>query len=328
MTPFVFKVKSLMRVIRGIHNLRPEHRGCVATIGNFDGVHTGHQSLLRALRERANALNLPVTVVVFEPQPREFFDREFDRKDAPGRITRFRNKLERLAAEGVDQVVCLSFNERLRALTAEQFVKDLIVDGLDVKHLVVGDDFKFGCDRSGDYDFLLDTSKRYGFDLAGMDTFSHEQQRVSSTRVREVLEAANFDLAAELLGWRYQISGKVIHGRKLGRQLGVPTANVQLSNLKAPFNGVFSVIATLGDVKLPGVANLGIKPTVHGIAPSLEVHILAGLEQLESSNLYGKRLIVEFKQKIRDEKKFDGIDALTSAIKHDIEIAKAYFNLD
>lgn len=313
-----------MRVIRGIHNLRPEHRGCVATIGNFDGVHQGHQSLLRALKCRGQDLNLPVTVIIFEPQPREFFDRISGQNSAPGRITRFRDKVQRLFLEGVDQVVCLSFNERLRSLTAGQFVQQLIVDGLDVKHLVVGDDFKFGCDRSGDYEFLVEASKRFGFELASMDTFSLDQERVSSTRVREVLNAGDFALASQLLGWNYQISGKVVHGRKLGRQIGVPTANVQLSNVKAPFSGVFAVEAKLGDIIMPAVANLGIKPTVNGIAPSLEVHVLSNLVD---SDLYGKRLSVEFKQKIRDEKKFDGIDALKAAIEQDIETAKAYFKL-
>lgn len=310
-----------MRVIRGIHNLRSEHKGCVATIGNFDGVHQGHQSLLKALKARAKALNLPVTVIVFEPQPREYFDRD----GAPGRITRFRDKVERLFVEGVDQVVCLSFNERLRTLTAEQFVRSLLIDGLGVKHLVVGDDFKFGCDRSGDYEYLLKASQQFDFELASMDTFSLDSERVSSTRIREVLNNGDFGLASELLGWPYSISGKVVHGRKLGRQLGVPTANIQLSNIKSPFRGVFAVSARLGDQVMPGVANLGIKPTIHGVSPSLEVHVLSNLV---SPDLYGRRLTIEFHKKIRDEQKFDGIDALKAAIEQDIEIAKAYFNLD
>jgi riboflavin kinase/FMN adenylyltransferase len=309
-----------MRVIRGIHNLRSEHKGCVATIGNFDGVHRGHQSLLQALKLRAKALSLPVTVIIFEPQPREFFSKE----GAPGRITRFRDKVERLFLEGVDQIVCLSFNERLRSLTAEKFVQTLLVDGLDVKHLVVGDDFKFGCDRSGDYDYLLNASKQFGFELASMATFSHQDSRISSTRVREVLDSGDFDLAAELLGWRYQISGKVVHGRKLGRQLGVPTANLQLSNIKSPFSGVFAVTAKHDETVMPAVANLGIKPTVNGVAPSLEVHILDGLE---SPDLYSKRLSIEFHAKIRDEKKFNGIEELKAAIEQDIETAKTHFNV-
>jgi len=320
-----------MRVIRGIHNLRQEHRGCVATIGNFDGVHQGHQSLIRALKVRARELNLPVIVMVFEPQPREYFDREC----APGRITRFRDKIDRLFSEGVDQVVCLSFNERLRSLTAEQFVEKLIVKGLDVKHLVVGDDFRFGCDRSGDYQFLTFASEKFGFELSNMTTFSHDELRVSSTRVREVLDNADFELAEELLGWPYQISGKVVHGRKLGRQIGVPTANVQLSNLKAPFSGVFAVEATVVSNQedsvavLSAVANLGIKPTVNGIAPSLEVHILSSLADagIKDNDLYGKRLSVRFRKKNRDEKKFDGIDALKAAIEQDIATAKAFFNI-
>lgn len=329
-----------MRVIRGIHNLRQEHRGCVATIGNFDGVHQGHQSLIRALKQRANELSLPVAVIIFEPQPREYFcrefDRAFDRDDAPGRITRFRDKVERLFSEGVDQVVCLSFNDRLRSLTAEQFVEKLIVNGLDVKHLVVGDDFRFGCDRSGDYQFLTSASEKFGFELSNMATFSHDELRVSSTRVREVLNNAEFELAEELLGWPYQISGKVVHGRKLGRQIGVPTANVQLSNLKAPFSGVFAVEATVvsnqekgSSPALSAVANLGIKPTVNGIAPSLEVHILSSLAEagIKDNDLYGKRLSVRFRKKIRDEKKFDGIDALKAAIEQDIATAKAFFNI-
>lgn len=314
-----------MRIIRGLHNIRPEHRGCVATIGNFDGVHTGHKSLISRLKVEAAKLDLPVTVVIFEPQPREYFDPV----SAPGRITRFADKVSQLAKAGVEQVVCLSFNDRLRALTADEFVQTLLLDGLGVKFLVVGDDFRFGCDRSGDFEFLKQVSGDHDFELVSMDTFSHQQERVSSTLVREVLNNADFDLAERLLGWRYAISGKVVHGQKLGRQLGVPTANIQLSNLKSPFNGVFAVkVSSCDDEQISrfeAVANLGVKPTVNGIAPSLEVHIIDGRFQPEVDGLYGTKLNIEFCHKLRNEQKFDGIEALKAQIEQDIADAATWF---
>ena len=278
------------------------------------------------MKVEAKKKNLPVTVVVFEPQPREFFNPD----TAPGRITRFTDKIARLAEAGVEQVVCLSFNERLRALTADQFVQRLLVDGLGVEFLVVGDDFKFGCDRSGDFAFLNRSSAQYGFELASMETFSHQEERVSSTKVREVLFDADFDLAEKLLGWPYSISGKVVHGKKLGRQLGVPTANIQLSGIKSPFSGVFAVEATSlnrpDELKgLSAVANLGIKPTVNGIQPSLEVHIIDDRYQAGADELYSEKLRITFCHKLRDEQKFDGIDALKTQIECDIQAANVWF---
>ena len=306
-----------MKVIRGLHNLRQEHKGCVATIGNFDGVHLGHQQLIDKLKQRANSLSLPVTVIVFEPQPREFFDRD----GAPGRVTRFRDKIERLKVAGVDQVLCLGFNESLRSLTAADFVQQLLIEKLAVKYLVVGDDFRFGCDRSGDFEFLTDAAKEFGFDLKSMATLSEGDVRISSTAVRQVLEQADFEQAETLLGWPYAISGKVVHGRKLGRQIGAPTANVQLAGLKSPFSGVFAVkVNGAGLEQAIAVANLGIKPTVNGVLPSLEVHLLS-----EGKDLYGQRISVTFCHKLRDEKKFDGIEQLQAQIAQDIQSAKDWF---
>ena len=313
-----------MKVIRGLLNITAEDRKCVATIGNFDGVHKGHQKLISRLKLQAKKLALPVTVIMFEPQPREFFDAV----GAPGRITRFRDKIARLKEAGVDRVLCLGFNERLRSLTAQQFVNDLLIEKLAIKFLVVGDDFRFGCDRTGDFDFLVTASQQHDFEVASMETFTEGADRVSSTLIREALEQADFVTARSLLGWSYSISGKVVHGRKLGRQIGAATANVQLSGLKAPFSGVFAVTVTSKDLSsAEAVANLGIKPTVNGLLPSLEVHLLnAENIETEKLDLYGQRITVTFCHKLRDEKKFDGIDALKIQIKKDILTASQWFS--
>ncbi|MGV2836346.1 bifunctional riboflavin kinase/FAD synthetase, partial [Pseudomonas shirazensis] len=213
-----------MQLVRGLHNLRPEHRGCVATIGNFDGVHRGHQAILARLRDRARELGLPTCVVIFEPQPREYFAPE----TAPARLARLRDKVQLLAAEGIDLVLCLAFNQRLSQLSADEFVKTIVVDGLGVRHLEVGDDFRFGCDRAGDFDFLVEAGKKYGFTVEAANTVVQDGLRVSSTKVRTALANADFALAAHLLGRPYTITGRVLHGQKLARQLGTPTANIQL----------------------------------------------------------------------------------------------------
>jgi riboflavin kinase/FMN adenylyltransferase len=306
-----------MQLVRGLHNLRPCHRGCAATIGNFDGVHRGHQAILQRLRERARELGVPSCVVIFEPQPREYFAPD----TAPARLTRLRDKLELFAGEGIDQVLCLPFNQRLRSLTAAQFVDTILVGGLGVKHLEVGDDFRFGCDRLGDFDFLVEAGRVHGFTLEAAQTVEEGGVRVSSTQVRQALAAADFAQAEQLLGRPYRIGGRVLHGQKLARQLGWPTANVQLKRRRVPFIGVYLVSTVVDGRAWPGVANIGVRPTVAGDGrPHLEIHLLDF-----AGDLYGRHLTVEFHQKLRDEQRFASLEALKSAIDADVAAARAHW---
>ena len=306
-----------MQLVRGLHNLRPQHRGCVATIGNFDGVHRGHQAVLARLFERAAELNLPSCVVIFEPQPREFFAPA----SAPVRLSRLRDKVQLLADAGVDLVLCLAFNQRLRELSAAAFVQAVLVDGLGVKHLEIGDDFRFGCDRSGDFAFLQQAGASSGFTVEEAATVELNGSRVSSTRVREALQAADFAEAEHLLGRPFAIAGRVVHGQKLGRQLGTPTANVQLKRHRVPLNGVFLVSVELDGVLQPGVANIGVRPSVKadGFA-HLEVHLLDF-----AGDLYDRRVSVVFHHKLRDEQRFASLEALKSAIAADVVAARAFW---
>lgn len=306
-----------MELIRGLHNLREKHRGCVATIGNFDGVHLGHRQVLAQVKAKAQELGLPSVVITFEPQPREFFAGD----KAPPRLTRFSEKYRLLQAEGMDRHLCLTFNERLRSMTAEQFVEELLLRGLAVEHFVVGDDFRFGCDRSGDYEMLRQAGERHGFTVVNTETFLSEEERVSSTRLRHVLEANDLVTAAALLGRPYTVSGRVMHGQKLGRQLGVPTANVRMHRFPCPLRGVYAVEVTGQTLKAQGVCNVGLRPTVCGQQPVLETHLFDF-----DKDIYGQLLTVEFKHFIREERKFDGIDQLKEQIFKDIEEVRAYFS--
>ena len=304
-----------MQLVRGLHNLRPEHRGCVATIGNFDGVHRGHQAILARLRERGQALGLPTCVVIFEPQPREYFAPD----TAPARLARLRDKIELLATEGIDRVLCLAFNQRLSKLSADAFVKAILVDGLGVRHLEVGDDFRFGCDRLGDFDFLLQAGQVHGFTVEAAQTVELDGIRVSSTQVRNALAAADFSLAERLLGRPYRIAGRVLHGQKLARQLGTPTANIQLKRRRVPFTGVYLVDVDIDGKTWPGVANIGVRPTVQGDGKAhLEVHLLDF-----AGDLYDRRLTVVFHQKLREEQRFASLEALKTAINADVATARA-----
>jgi riboflavin kinase/FMN adenylyltransferase len=306
-----------MQLVRGLHNLRPRHRGCVATIGNFDGVHRGHQAILARLRERAAELGLPSCVVIFEPQPREFFAPD----KAPARLTRLREKLCLLEQQGIDQVLCLAFNRRLRELSAAEFVHAVLVEGLAVRHLEVGDDFRFGCDRAGDFDFLLRAGAAEGFSVEAATTIEVDGQRVSSTRLREVLARGDLQAAQALLGRPFSLTGRIVHGQKLGRQLGAPTANVQLKRRSTPLSGVFMVSLVLDGSPHPGVANIGMRPSVRSDGqPHLEVHLL----DLQA-DLYGRRAQVVFHHKLRDEQRFASLEALKAAISADIAAARDYW---
>ncbi|MCW8905596.1 bifunctional riboflavin kinase/FAD synthetase [Sedimenticola sp.] len=310
-----------MQVIRGLHNLRAEHRGCVATIGNFDGVHLGHQAVFRNLRERAAAFGLPTTVVTFEPQPQEFFAPDA----APARLTRMREKLQALKDAGIDRVVLLEFGRKLASMSARQFVQQLLVDGLDVKFLYVGDDFRFGRGRVGDINLLRQVGEAHGFEVANMNTFMDGEARVSSTRIREALAQGNLDLAERNLGRPYQICGRVAHGDARGRTIGFPTANIDLHRKVSPVHGVFAVMVHgLAEGSLPGVANIGNRPTVTGDSRYLlEVHLFDF-----SRVIYGEHVQVEFRKWLRDERRFESFDALRQQIEQDAARARAFFSID
>ena len=309
---------SRQAFIHGLHNLRDEHRGSVLTIGSFDGVHLGHQRMLQQLRAKAKSLGVSTTAMTFEPQPHEYFSGE----RAPARLMRLRDKVSALFEQGVDQVFCLPFNAQLRHLTAEQFVQQVLVDGLALKYLVVGDDFRFGCDRTGDFNFLVAAGVRFGFGVCNTQTFSVANSRVSSTRIREVLEQADFAQAELLLGRPYFMTGKVVRGQQLGRTIGVPTANVHLHRYRSPLNGVFTVQVVIDGLGYQGVANVGVRPTVlDGAKPILEVHLFNF-----SQDIYGKNMQVIFCSKLREEQKFASLDALAAQLRCDIDAGKAYFS--
>lgn len=305
-----------MELIRGLHNLRDHHRGCVATIGCFDGVHRGHQEVLAGLRKQADLLGLPSVVITFEPHPREFFSPD----SAPPRLTRFGEKMRLLEAEGIDRVLCLSFNDRLRQLSAEQFIDELLLKGIAVRHFVVGDDFRFGCDRRGDYALLLEAGQRHGFTVAQTETFQLDGERVSSSIIRKALLANDLTAAARLLGRRYRVTGRVQHGQKMGRKLGSPTANVRMHKYPCPMHGVYAVRADVRSAQYPGVCNVGIRPTLNGVRPVLEVHLLD-----YSGELYGEVLSVDFLHPIRAERRFENLEALKVQIQLDIAAARDWF---
>lgn len=305
-----------MELVRGGHNLRPRHRPCVATIGNFDGVHRGHQAVLGALREAAGRHRLPATVITFEPHPREYFTPD----RAPGRITRLRDKLRLLAACGVERTVCLTFDRRLAAQSAEGFIRELLHGALGVRYLMVGDDFRFGQGRRGDFAMLADAAAACGYELARMPTVSQGGERVSSTRVRAALEAGALELAAGLLGRRYRVSGRVARGEALGRELGWPTANLRFGRRPPPLRGIYTVTVHGLGAPRPGVASLGTRPTVNGRETLLETHLLDF-----AGDLYGRHIAVEFLAHQREEARFDDLEALREQIARDAEVARDWF---
>ena len=306
-----------MELIRGLHNLRKRHHGCVATIGNYDGIHLGHQAVIGQLADEAARLGLPAVVITFEPQPMEYFVPD----KVPARLTRFREKIEALRRFAVERVLCLNFNRRLAAMSAADFVQRILVDGLGIKYLVVGDDFRFGKDRGGDFQTLIDAGQQHGFQVVNMHTFAIEGERVSSTRVRQAMQAGNIQLAEQLLGRDYRMSGRVVHGEKLGRQLGYPTANIFLHRKASPLHGIFVVeVYGLEGEPLPGVASLGTRPTVDGKRVLLEVYLLDF-----DRDIYGKHIQVSFLHKLRDEKKFESLEVLKEWIADDVRQTREYF---
>jgi riboflavin kinase/FMN adenylyltransferase len=306
-----------MELIRGLQNIRSKHCGCVATIGNFDGVHLGHQAVLGQLAEKAAELSLPTTLITFEPQPMEYFAPD----KVPARLTRFREKILALQRYSVDRVCCLSFNDKLAKLSAEDFIEQVLVDKLGVKYLVVGDDFRFGANRSGTFEMLAEAGKKYGFQVVSMHTFEIDAERVSSTRIRAALQKGEMTYAEQLLGRRYRMSGRVAHGEKLGRELGFPTANIHLHRHASPIQGIFVVeVFGLDEEPLQGVASVGTRPTVNETKALLEVYLFNF-----NQDIYGRHIQVSFLKKLRDEEKFNSLDELIEQIQLDVEQAQAYF---
>ena len=313
-----------MKVFRGIPNAQ-SRQPCALTIGNFDGVHRGHRELLARVTDAAARLGVEAAVMTFEPHPREYFAHlAADESRAPRRIANLRDKLESLEDAGLDRVIVEHFNARFAAMSPEDFVQKLLVDGLHVRWLIVGDDFRFGAKRAGDFAMLVEAGRRHGFQVESLPTVTHDETRISSSAVRSALHDGDFARARELLGHAYAISGRVQHGRKLGRTIGFPTLNLRIAHKRPALTGIFIVqVHGLADRPLPAVASLGVRPTVEDNGRVLlEVHIFD-----YSADCYGKLVRVEFLQKLRDEEKYDDLPTLTAAIANDARAAREFFKI-
>jgi riboflavin kinase/FMN adenylyltransferase len=311
-----------MKIFRGLPNA-DARRPCALTIGNFDGVHRGHRALLARVKEAAQRLGVETAVMTFEPHPREFFAHlAGDECRAPARIANLRDKLQALQEAGIDRVIVEHFSARFAALSPQAFIKDILVDGLQVKWLIVGDDFCFGAKRAGNLAMLTEAGKAFGFEVVTLPTVMHDEARISSSAVRSALEMADFSRAAELLGHPYAISGHVLHGKKLGRTIGFPTLNLRIAHKHPALSGIFIVqVHGLADHALPAVASMGVRPTVEDNGRVLlEVHLFDYAAQC-----YGKLIRVEFLQKLRDEEKYVDLDTLTQAIAKDARAARQFF---
>jgi riboflavin kinase/FMN adenylyltransferase len=323
-----------MQVFRGLEGAAAARRNgtapaaCAVTIGNFDGVHRGHQAMLALLRSEASHRGVPACVLTFEPHPRDWFARQAGRPDlAPARIATLRDKLGELQRCGVEQVVVLRFDQRLASLPPQDFIDQVLVRGLRARYVLVGDDFRFGAKRAGDYAMLDAAGDAHGFDVARMLSYEVHGLRVSSSAVREALARGDMARAAALLGRPYAISGHVVHGRKLGRTLGFRTLNLRFPHARPAAMGIFVVeVHGLADRPLPGVASLGVRPTVEDAGRVLlEVHCLDWPGALGTEGAYGRRLSVRLLHKLHDERKYDSLDALTAGIAQDTADARAWF---
>ena len=315
-----------MYLIRGIQNIdlykeRHPETELIATIGNFDGLHLGHQHIINNMQKDALKNGWKKLVIFTEPHAKEFFAESLgtDEKKPP-RILPWSEKVKRMKELGIEFAFFLNFNNQLRNMTPEVFLSK-VLSNLSIKKLVIGDDFRFGANREGDFVFLQDWGAKNKIEVEKTETFIIKDQRVSSTRIRECLLANDFNEAEELLGRPYTFSGKVVFGKQLGSQLGVPTANLWLPKNKLPIAGVYIVKVLFEGKEFGGIANMGTRPTVDGQTPVLEVHILEF-----SQRIYGKKITVEFCKKVRDERKFDGLEALKEQIFKDISTAKEYFS--
>jgi riboflavin kinase/FMN adenylyltransferase len=307
-----------MRLIRGLSHLEPLKNGCVLTIGNFDGLHLGHLEVIKKLAERGRVLNLPVVVMTFEPQPLEYFLGE----NAPSRLMRLREKVIRFSKLPVDNLLIVRFNQYFADYDAEQFIESILVNKLNIKHLVVGDDFHFGKARRGTMLMLKEKGNLFGFNVEDTGSYQVNGLRVSSTLIRDALGEGNLALAEKLLGCSYSVCGRVAHGDKRGRTIGYPTANIQMFRKNTPINGVFAITMTgIEGYEFKGVANVGSRPTVNGSSKIiLEVHLFDFHREI-----YGLYVEVHFKQKIRDEMRFQSLDELKGQIVKDVAEAKKIF---
>ncbi|MDX3774362.1 bifunctional riboflavin kinase/FAD synthetase [Chromatiaceae bacterium AAb-1] len=306
-----------MELIRGLHNIQPGHRGCVLTIGNFDGVHLGHQAVLQQVKDIAARLGLPSCVMLFEPQPLELFAKDA----APARLSRFREKYAMLSELGIDRVLCVRFTPEFAAQEPQHFIQQLLLQQLGVAHLIVGDDFCFGKNRAGNYALLAQAAVQHGFGLSNTTSLMLAEQRISSTLIRQALQDDQLTQAAAMLGRPFSLTGRVRHGRKLGRNLGFPTANVFLYRQKLPVNGVYAIKAVTVQGEFYGVANIGHRPTVQGKRQQLEAHLFDF-----QGDLYGSQIEVSLHCKLRPEQRFDSLEALQQQIAADVQAAREYFS--
>ncbi|WP_457913877.1 bifunctional riboflavin kinase/FAD synthetase [Candidatus Gillettellia adelgis] len=308
-----------MQLIRGIHNLHTHHHGCVLTIGNFDGVHQGHQEVLKKLKKVGRSLDLPTMVMIFEPQPLEVFKTH----QVPARLMCLRDKVKYLVKAEIDYLLCVKFDAGFAANTAQAFINELLVKKLGIKLLIVGDDFHFGAGHQGDFALLQQAGEEYGFQVISITTICASGLRVSSTAIRYALNSDDLLLAGSLLGHPYSISGRVVHGNALGRTIGFPTANLPLKGLVSPVKGVYAVdVYGVQPNPLPGVANIGTRPTLSGVCQQLEVHLLD-----VTMDLYGNHIDVVFQRKLRNEKRFISLDALKKQIADDIVMVRQFLAL-
>ncbi len=319
-----------MQVFRGFQHptVAP---ACALTIGNFDGVHAGHQAMLALLRAEAQRRRVPSCVLTFEPHPRDYFAKSLQQPGlAPARVGTLRDKLEGLAQCGVDQAIVLPFNASLAAQPPQNFISTVLVQGLGARYVLVGDDFRFGAKRAGDYGMLDAAGSAHGFDVARMNSYEVHGLRVSSSAVRQALHQGDMAQAAKLLGRPYAISGHIVHGRKLGRELGFRTLNMRFAHWKPAASGIFVVLVHgLAAQALPGVANLGVRPSidptdVNGGRVLLETHCLDWPASLGAEGAYGKIARVELLHKLHDERKYEGLEALTRGIHQDCDDARAW----
>ena len=307
-----------MKLIRGLHNLQPYSQGCILTIGNFDGVHRGHQQLLNLLIQSAKQLHIPAVAMTFEPHPKEYFATQA----LPPRLSSIREKMTLLQEIPINHLICLSFNQRFANLSAQAFVETILVEKLNIRQLIIGEDFQFGRDRQGNFNYLLAMAKKYHFSVIQAPTLYEGEQRISSSLIRELLTNGDLQTAQQLLGRRYSMVGRVVKGHQRGRLIGFPTANINLHRAISPLLGVYAVeIYGVGQSPLYGVANLGSRPTVDGSNTLLEVHIFDFNQEI-----YGRHLHVDFCKKLRNEQKFSSVEQLKQQIITDAEQAKQFFN--
>lgn len=307
-----------MKLVRGLHNIKKKHKGCILTIGNFDSVHIGHQELLKYLKNESKRFNLKSMIMIFEPQPLEFF---LSYK-APARLSRFRDKIKYFSEYNIDYVLCIKFNKKIASLTAKSFISKILIRKLQIKCLIIGSDFCFGKNKEGNKRYLLNISKRYNFKVISIKKIYKFGKKISSTNIRQALSCDNFKLAKSFMGHSYRLSGRVVYGKRIGSLIGFPTANILFKCLVIPINGVYVVkVYGLKNRSFPAVANIGKRPTVHGINQQIEVHLID-----INMNIYKHHIDIVFLKKIRNEEKFNSIHALRSRISEDIISARNFFN--